>query len=326
VVHLSTVHRLSDPRIRLKECRTLSDAGAQVRLIARSSPIEIKDDIDAVALPEIRSRFDRIVTSQRAALQLVREFEPDVVHFHDPELLVLAPLLRRIAPAVVYDVHESLPDLVLDREWIPRWGRKGVGAICRYLEPLLARACSAYVFVDARWAPRFAPRPWAEVANPPLADEFESVERSSPPVQPHFIYVGELLPERGVHGAVRAVNALDGEPRLTLAGPVADGLADELRALDTHGRLSLPGLVDRTTVHELLTGATAGLVLLEPVPAYDDATATKLFEYLSAGLPMIVSSTTAHRRFADEYGCAVVTDYDDDRQLGVTRVVPEGRR
>jgi glycosyltransferase involved in cell wall biosynthesis len=129
------------------------------------------------------------------------------------------------------------------------------------------------------------------------------------------VYIGELLPERGVHSAVRAVSTYDGDARLTLAGPVADGLAGELRALDTHDRLSLPGLVDRATVHELLTGATAGLVLLEPVPAYDDATATKLFEYLSAGLPMIVSSTTAHRRFANKHGCAVVTDYDDDHQL-----------
>lgn len=315
VVHLSTVHRLSDPRIRLKECRTLTDAGAVVRFVARASPIEVEDDVDAVALPPVNSRSDRIVRSQRAALAAVREFQPDVVHFHDPELLLLAPFLRRIAPVLIYDVHESLPDLVLDREWIPRWARKAVSALCRRVEPALARVCAGCVFVDAEWAPRFAPRPWIELGNPPLTNEFKPVDRSRSPEPAHFVYVGELLRERGVHSAVRAVNELDLEAQLTLAGPVADSLADELRALDTRGRLRLPGLIDRATVGELLAVATAGLVLLEPVPAYDGATATKIHEYLGAGLPLVLSDTTAHRRVAESTGAAMVVRYDDVDEL-----------
>ena len=311
VVHLSTVHRLSDPRIRLKECQALVDAGAHVRFVARASSIAVRDEVDEVALTPVMSRFARLVSSQREALAAIRDFAPDVIHFHDPELLLLAPVLRRIAPTVIYDVHESLPDLVLDREWIPARARKLVSSVCGWLEPRLSRLCSGVVLVDRRWASRFAPLPWVEITNPPLRDEFGTVDRSSPATPPHFVYVGELLPERGVHSAVEAINRISSTVRLTLAGPVSTSLAAELENLDTKSRLELPGLVDRDHVGQLLASATAGLVLLEPVPAYDDATATKIFEYLGTGLPLILSDTTAHRRVEAETDAAIVVPYGD---------------
>ena len=95
----------------------------------------------------------------------VRRFRPDVVHFHDPELLLLAPLLRWLAPTVIYDVHESLPDLVLDRAWIPGPLRRAVSSVCAVLEPLLARFCTALVLVDGRWGTRFGSFTFA-VAEP----------------------------------------------------------------------------------------------------------------------------------------------------------------
>lgn len=314
VLHVSTVHRVSDPRIRLKECRSLVDHGARVRLVARPSTVEVsRDGVEAVVLDDHRSRTDRILRGSREILRHVREFEPHIVHFHDPELLMLARFMR--APVRIYDVHESLPDLVLDRDWIPLRARRIVSRLCRIVEPTLARACSAFVFVDERWAPRFPTRPSREIRNPPLESEFPTVDRSAPPATPHVVYIGELLPERGVHSAVRSINALDSEAVLTLAGPVASDLGAELRKLDVAGRLRLPGLVDRSTVGALLASATAGLVLLEPVPAYDDATATKIHEYLGAGLPMILSDTTAHRRIAASSAAAVVVPYDNDDAL-----------
>lgn len=313
-MHISTVHRLSDPRIRLKQCRSLAAHGATVRLIAQPSPIgEFDDGVETVALRSHASRFERVTRGQLEVLQHIRELAPDIVHFHDPELLALAPAMRGVLR--IYDVHESLPDLVLDRDWIPARLRGLVGQLCGVVEPLLARSCDAFVFVDRRWAPRFPDRPWREIKNSPLEGEFKPVDRSRQPSKPHFVYVGELLEERGVHSAVRCVNALPFDATLTLAGPVSDHLASELHRLDTGGRLRLPGLIDRPTVGALLATATAGLVLLEPVPAYDDATATKIYEYLNAGLPMVLSDTTAHRRIAASSGAAVVVDYDNDDQL-----------
>lgn len=314
VVHLSTVHRLSDPRIRLKECQTLTTAGATVRMIARATPITIDDDVEVTALPEYGTRRQRVLRGQREALRLARDFRPDIIHFHDPELLFAALAMRRVAKTVVYDVHESLPDLVLDRDWIATGGHTAVAHIARVVEPALARACSGFVLVDKRWATRFPDRPWAEVHNAPLLSEF--VPRAAGlPTEPHFVYVGEILPERGAHSSVRAVSALTGPARLTLAGPVTDALAQELHELDVHDRLELPGLVGRGDVRRLLQHATAGLALLEPNRAYDDATATKLFEYTASGLPMVLSSTTAHRRFAAQHASAVVVPYDDVEAL-----------
>lgn len=312
MLHLSNVHRVSDPRIRLKQCRTLAAAGAAVTLVARASPVDVGGDtVEIHELEPWSGRVRRVVKGFGELLAHARRVEPDVIHFHDPELLALAPLLRRHAPVVIYDVHESLPDLVLDREWIPASARRPVGAVLRRIEPLLVRACSGAVLVDPSWATRLGSRPWASIGNPPLRAEARRSERNGPPAPPHIVYVGELLAERGVHDAVRALGRLPDDHILTLAGPVAPALAAELRELDDTGRLELPGLLGRDQVLDLLDRASVGLVLLAPVPAYDTAVATKIHEYAAAGLPMVLSSTTAHRRIAGESGAAVVVPYGD---------------
>lgn len=312
VVHVSTVHRSNDARIRHKECGSLAAHGADVTLIARSSGLSLADDgIYVIDVPEFASRRGRMLKAGWFAAKQVNALRADVVHFHDPELLLFAPLFRRGGVAVVYDVHENLPQLIMSRQWIHGGLRSFISKAANRIEPLLARFCHGLVLVEPSWAPRFADRPTAICRNYPLRREFPDATEHTPPDTPHFVYVGDITKARGALVATQAVNTLSQEATLTLAGPVAsEQLRSEIKALDKKGRVHLPGFIDRNQVQQLLASATAGLVLLDDSPAYDTAVATKIFEYMGAGIPMILSNTTAHRKVASDHGCAVLTDFD----------------
>jgi hypothetical protein len=105
IVHLSIVHRPDDPRIFERECRTLADAGHAVTYVVPAPvPGGSPHGVDFWALPQ-RPRSRRLLNTTEI-LRAVRTLKPHVVHFHDPEILAILPVLRRLVPRLVYDVHE----------------------------------------------------------------------------------------------------------------------------------------------------------------------------------------------------------------------------
>jgi hypothetical protein len=264
-------------------------------------------------------RRDRFLKAGVAAFRTVKALDPDVVHLHDPELLPFAPLFRLLKAKVIYDVHEDLPKLILARTWVRPGLRKVLGALASWVEPLFARACSGLVLVDPAWSGRFPARPSAICRNYPIAGEFvaSSGQEAGPgSAAKTFVYVGDITPERGAYVAVEAISRLQTAARLQLAGPPSSPeVATRITELDEHRRTDLPGVLDRAAVQTLFRQGLAGLVLLAPTPAYENATATKIYEYMGAGLPMILSDTSAHRRIMNEHGCALVVSFDEPDEV-----------
>jgi glycosyltransferase involved in cell wall biosynthesis len=121
-----------------------------------------------------------------------------------------------------------------------------------------------------------------------------SSSRSSPQRgDPIAVYVGGLMPGRGLEPAIRAL-ALAPALRLRLVGPGSDAYCARLRRCAEDAgvseRVVLAPPVPPTRVLDAIADATLGVMLIEPIcRSYELTVPNKLFEYAAAGLPILSS-------------------------------------
>lgn len=325
---LTAVHPPFDGRIFHRQARTLAEAGYRVTLVAPASfESRQEDGIAVLGVPKPPNRLHRPLVWWRLLRQVWR-VRPDVVHFHDPELLLLVPLLRLILgrhDKLVYDVHEYFADSLADKYWIPRQLRPIAVWLARRAERLLVQAVNGIVCAADGQKQLYSQfqGPVAVVRNLPRAKLFENPE-------PHpalavkglrLIYVGLILPKRGINVLLEAMRLLHqrgvGDVHLFLIGPdTSPAYIEHIRSFaETHqlaDRIHWLGAVPHDQVKNYLANADVGLAPGLLTRQYKNpGIATKLFEYMLAGLP-IVSADYPHRRiYIEEANCGLVVPPED---------------
>ena len=326
IAHLTSVHPRADTRIRVREVGSLAQAGPDpvVLLVqdGNGDAIEAGGSVRIIDTgPPPGGRLARMTLGGWRMGRAVRRLRPQVVHFHDPELMIPGLVLKCLGCRVIYDVHEDLPRQVLAKYWIPAAARRPVSWILSVMEWLAARVFDAIVPAEPKIAGRFPPQKTTLVQNFPNPDEL--VSTGSPPYRerpPHFAYIGGISAIRGIHEMINAINTSGGDEgqdiRLHLAGAVQPaGLLAEIQALAGWQQVDFHGWADRAQVAEILGSVRAGLAILHPTPKYLDAYPTKMFEYMSVGLPVIVSDFPLWRRIVDDAGCGLPVDPMDPQAI-----------
>lgn len=311
-VHLASAHAAADPRIFDKECRTLAAAGHRVTFVVPHAADQAADGVEIASVPLPSTGRERLTETVRAVVRrAISVSGPDAVwHVHDAELLpyVLPHARRR---RVVYDAHEDTPRQVRHWAWVPRAGRPAVGAAYAGLEALAGRWCAGIVAATPTIAARYpvaktivvrnVPRLGALTGGPPL--------RERPPV---VAYIGAITRARGAEEMIRAAGLLPAGAELHLAGtPYPSTLPEDLAALPGAARTRWLGHADRDGVAQLLASARVGLVVLHDTPQYRDAYPTKLFEYMAAGVPSVVSDLPLWRQMVESAECGLLVDPRD---------------
>jgi glycosyltransferase involved in cell wall biosynthesis len=312
-IHMTSVHPAFDTRIYHKQCRTLADEGYEVVLIAQHNADEEREGIRIKAVSTPRSRLGRVFgTSCAVLVKAFNEGTTAVYHFHDPELIPGGLFLRLLGRKVIYDVHENVPKQISGKGWIPRDLRAVVGWGVGLLERLGARLFSGVVAATPAIACRFPSAKTVLVQNTPILGELQ-VSNPTPYVErpPWVAYVGGITPTRGIREMVSAFYRLPESfgTRLRLAGSfMPESLKHDVQAIPGWDRVDYMGWQSREQVASLLDVARIGLVVLHPLPNYVEAQPVKLFEYMSAGIPVIASDFPLWRKIIDEAGCGLLVD------------------
>ena len=317
IVQLTTVHRWDDVRIYHKIARTLARDGHDVHLVAPhpgiTSEPEPLDGVTGHWLPTTRSRWARLVNAWRA-IGVVFRINPDVLHFHDPELMPSALIIRLFGCRVVYDVHEDLPGDIMQKEWLPRVLRPLVSLVARGAEHLFTRFIgSSVVAVTDHIAQRFPAHRTVVVQNFPILDELMKPSGSTVSNSlPVFVFIGGITRDRGGLEMIEAARRLGNNghaARLDLVGPVVPpAFDDELTTAASGTLVECVGPVPREEVADRLASARASLVLFHPAPNHTNAQPNKLFEAMSAGVPVIASDFPAWRAVVEGCGCGCLVD------------------
>jgi glycosyltransferase involved in cell wall biosynthesis len=313
-----------DTRIRLKQCTSLASAGYEVVLIGRNSPLpDPPDGISVRLLPAPRSRIARAFSTGPRAFQLARALRPDVYQFHDPELIPFALLAKLLGGRVIYDAHEDLPLQVLTKGWIPSLIRPLASRVASMVLPVALRRLDGVIAATPAIRQSIKTANCEVIQNFPLARELVTDSTSSYLSRPSAgIYVGGLTAERGARQMVQALEHIDPQMRfrLDVVGEVKPrDLEDRLKSQPGSSHVRFLGWQDRDRIRSLLNDARVGLVVFSPIAHHLEAQPTKLFEYMSAGLPVVASDFPLWREIVKGVGCGLVVDPMDP--LAIARAI-----
>lgn len=318
VAHLTSVHPRYDTRIFLKMCRSLASYGYQVRLVvADGKGKEVRDGVHIHDVGASRGRLDRMVGATRRVLKRAIELDADVYHLHDPELLLAGLALKRRGKRVIFDAHEDLPRQILSKSYLQPALRgiisRGAGWFERFACERLDHVVGATPAISSKFVDLGITA--TTVANFPMVDELAAVDASAEKAH-QVCYVGGITSVRGMREMVEAMSITKSGARLQLAGSFGEkGLREEVAARPGWSKVDELGFLDREGVRGVLARSVAGLVTLQPTQAYMDSLPVKMFEYMSAGLPVIASNFDLWRGIIESDGCGLCVDPLDPQAI-----------
>ncbi len=328
IVHITSVHSPFDSRILYRECRSLANSGYEVFFIAPADFSEKNiDNVRVIGVKKHVKRFKRFFTWFRILIKIYK-LDPDLVHFHDPELLIIVPLIRLFKKdrvKIVYDVHEYFIESIKDKFWIPSRLKNITAFFASRLEYFLGQWVDAQVFVVPGQLPYYAD--WKTIKiiihNYPDPDEFgmEPGKRGGN-LRENFtlVYIGSLYERRGIMTMLKALRLLIKEHynvRLILGGvfeshSFKSRVEDFIYENNLKANVNIQGWIDYPNLNKYFAMADAAWIALYPTTQYlHDNISTKQLETMGACLPVVCSDIPSLRRFIDEAACGIAVSAKD---------------
>jgi glycosyltransferase involved in cell wall biosynthesis len=321
ICHLTSVHQRTDVRVFLKICTSLTLAGMDVSLVISDG----KGDavVNGVKIFDVavqsESRIIRMTKTVAAVYRKALALDAQIYHFHDPELIPVGLLLKRKGKIVVFDSHEDYTSDILHKQYIPVFFRHLISKFYQSLESYSAKRFDAVVtatpkireIFEAYGTPKVV-----DINNYPLLNElFDVTDWAGKTID--AIFIGAISSVRGVYELVQSLDySIDCS--LTIAGTFANSsVQSSITALGSWGRVSYLGQVSRGQVFDLLAKAKVGVVTYLPAPNHVDAQPNKLFEYMSAGIPVVASNFPLWREIVEENDCGICVDPNDPAAVSV---------
>jgi glycosyltransferase involved in cell wall biosynthesis len=318
IVHLTSVHLRYDIRIFQKECISLSKAGYNVTLIVADGKgteivkgIKIIDVVSSLA----SSRIVRILKFPRLVYLAALKLQADIYHFHDPELIPVGLKLKKAGKNVIYDIHEDLPRQTLSKEYIPKLFRVPLSAILEYYENKSIKQFDAVITATPFIKNRVLKlnKKSVNINNFPITSELV-LQNALEEKEDAVCFVGAISRLRGVKELVQAAFLVN--VKLYLAGKFTESdFEQEVKGLPGWKNVIECGHLDRKEVANLMAKCIAGVVTFLPAPNHCNAQPNKMFEYMSAGLPVICSNFPLWKEIIEANECGICVNPSDPNAI-----------
>ena len=340
------------PDVRVeKEIRTLVGAGHTVHLLcyrySRETPAE--DQFAGASIH--RMRVSRSLAKAARAfelklplyrtiwtsgiMELVRRFDPDVIHVHDlPPALPAAYAIDRLEgrrPRLLLDLHENYPDLLRTSTFATEFPQR---LFFRYadwyaLERQMTRRADHLVVASEDNGERIRrehepTNPMTVVPNYVPIDEFGEVTPGNE-TRAFFrddlinlLYVGGIDPSRGLDTVVDGLALAYGDGlRFNLvvvgSGSYEQELAQRVEAQGLTESVRFAGQVSQTRVWEFIACADICLLPLKPTIHGQQADPNKLYQYAYLEKPVLAADMAHLGRRLREMDAGVTYPPDDAR-------------
>lgn len=309
ICHLTSAHLQTDTRIFYKECQTIAASGYDVTLIVQHQKDKVIESVRILSLDKPKTRKERMTKTVKQAYKRALECNADIYHFHDPELIPVGLKLKRKGKKVIYDVHEDVPRQILSKHWIPTLLRKIISLFVERIENYAAKKFDYIITATPYIRNRFLKinRNTIDINNYPILTELFSPYNKWDNKEKAVCYIGGIGELRGIYEMVDAIGMTPYS--LLLAGKFVSTTERDIASRKSGwSKVIELGYKNREEVKKILSNSVAGLVVLHPIINYIDALPVKMFEYMSAGIPVIASNFSLWKKIIKEANCGICVD------------------
>lgn len=311
VCHMTSAHGVEDVRIFNKECTSLAKAGYEVYLIERGNSYE-KNNVHIIGVGQIpNSRWKRMTKGAKSVYKMALKIDADVYHIHDPELLPYGVKLKKLGKKVIFDSHEHYRTQIREKPYLPKWMALMISYLYGVYEDSVLRKIDGVVFpctINGLFP--FKCKNVAVVNNVPRLSEFyDKYEVVKEKDTRTVCLVGSLTYERGLIHAIKATYEADAT--LFAGGEISlESIKKEINVMPESSAVVFLGRLDRDQVLETMKNSQIGLSAELNVGQYSivDTLATKCYEYMSMGLPIIMNKRAFNQTIVDKYNVGITVN------------------
>jgi glycosyltransferase involved in cell wall biosynthesis len=311
-----------------REAKALRNKGFDVDIIClrESKDEKVIQSYDGLNLYFIQSRP---TSEQKAALYFLRLFmfclksffvlsyfglqkRYDIVHVTSPpDIIVLSALIPKLLGAgVILDIHDIGPELYMRKLGAPE--DKPIINILKHLESISARFADHVITVTDIWRDKLLKRvnhgiKCTTILNVPDEDMFKlSLARKPRPENGcNLFYHGSFEEHFGVDTLIKAMVLVRKQiPNVKLnlygGGRLYESMMNLSKELGLDDCVHFNGGVPFFELPEILKKADIGIVPTKASVFSDEALSMKSLEYMTLGIPIVISKTTAHRYYYDD--------------------------
>ncbi len=310
IAYISVVHPLHDHRFLYKQCSGLVKNGFEVDYYVRHTHSETIQGVGIYPLKTYKSRLRRFLSTFWLLPELMKK-KYSAYHLVDPELLPVGILLKLFSrKVVVFDAHEDYIDFMKRKYYL----RGFLGVLCscgiKILLNISSRLFDGFVFADEGTASMFDGMPQGKKCffyNFPVFSMFPQTPSKWTARKYDLVFLGTMSRTSGTFVILEAIKLLKERfqsLKCLFIGVPDENVRDEVFNFVDQNKMrdniEVTGRLPHSDIPEILQNCKIGLIGLLDLPKFHSNIATKLFEYMASGIPVVSSDLPPERKYIGE--------------------------
>lgn len=321
VCHMTSAHESTDVRIFHKECTSIAQNNEyEVYLVAcgnsrRENGVKV---IGGGQMPN--SRLKRMLFFSKRIFNISKDLDADVYHLHDPELLIYGLKLKKLGKKVIFDSHENVYEQIKIKSYLPKFIRAFIAKLYLLYETKICMKIDAVIVADSEHDNNFFENRCRQITfidNTPKRKEIYDKFTTTECVKNNSVScVGSLTEERGIEFLIKGCYLAG--VKLILAGYFSpDSFFEKVKKMKEFECVDYKGYCSRKEVIEIFKETRIGASTILNLGQYDKAhnLPTKVYEYMAAGIPVIMNDFPFGKIQNDKYDFGILVNPKNPEEI-----------